>query len=116
MLSKRPIRDCKIALCDENVFFSRANGTLSNPAANGRRVVIVRTPPDFAARGRINVNLDGAVKAVKRENVVPVPSAGVGRAPSSAAMAWLTPGFLSFVSPGGYRTDETCGIYPWGWS
>ena len=67
-------------------------------------------------RGRINVNLDGDVKAVKRENVVPVPSAGVGRAPSSAAMAWLTPGFLSFVSPGGYRTDETCGIYPWGWS
>ena len=40
-------------------------------------------------------SVDGDVKAVKRENVVPVPSAGVGSAPSSAAMAWLTPGFLS---------------------
>ena len=63
--------------------------------SNGRRVVVVQTPPDVAARGRISVNLDGAVRAVKRENVVPVPSAGVGSAPSSAAMAWLTPGFLS---------------------
>ena len=76
------------------------HGLVSNPAANGRRVVIVRTPPDFAARGRINVNLDGAVKAVKRENVRAVPG-GVGAAPSTAAMAWLTPGFLSFVSPWG---------------
>ena len=71
------------------------HGLVSNPAANGRRVVVVQTPPDFAARGRICVNLDRAVLAVKRENVVPVPSAGVGSAPSSAAMAWLTPGFLS---------------------
>ena len=45
--------------------------------------------------------LDGDVKAVKRENVVPVPSAGVGSAPSSAAMAWLTPGFLSYASLAG---------------
>ena len=74
------------------------HGLVSNPAANGRRVVIVRTPPDFAARGRINVNLDGAVKAVKRENMRAVPG-GVGAAPSTAAMAWLTPGFLSSVSP-----------------
>ena len=73
-------------------------GLVSNAAANGRHVVVVQTPPDVADRGRINVCLDGDVKAVKRENVVPVPSAGVGSAPSSAAMAWLTPGFLSSVS------------------
>ena len=70
---------------------------MSNPAANGRRVVIVQTPDDVARSGRISVDLDGRgrIVAVKRENVVPVPSAGVGSAPSSAAMAWLTPGFLS---------------------
>ena len=70
------------------------HGLVSNPSANGRRVVIVQTPPDVAARGRISVNLDGAVRAVKRENVRAVPG-GVGAAPSTAAMAWLTPGFLS---------------------
>ena len=70
------------------------HGLVSNPAANGRRVVVVQTPPDVAARGRISVNLDGAVRAVKRENVRAVPG-GVGAAPSTAAMAWLTPGFLS---------------------
>ena len=41
----------------------------------------------------------GVVVFVERLRVdrflVPVPSAGVGSAPSSAAMAWLTPGFLS---------------------
>ncbi len=73
------------------------HGLVSNPAANGRRVQIVRTPPDFAARGRISVNLDGAVRAVKRENVRAVPG-GVGAAPSTAAMAWLTPGFLDYSS------------------
>ena len=56
-------------------------GLVSNPAANGRRVVVVQTPPDVAARGRISVNLDGVVRAVKRENVRAVPgsdpSAGV---------------------------------------
>ena len=57
--------------------------------------------------------IDGAVKAVKRENVVPVPSAGVGSAPSSAAMAWLTPGFLSFRLSLDW-SDESRGIYPWG--
>ena len=71
------------------------HGLVSKPAANGRRVVVVQTPEDVARGGRICVNLDRAVIAVKRENVVPVPSAGVGSAPSSAAMAWLTPGFLS---------------------
>ena len=76
-------------------------GLVSNAAANGRHVVVVQTPPDIADRGRINVCLDGDVKAVKRENVVPVPSAGVGSAPSSAAMAWLTPGFLSYASLAG---------------
>ena len=70
------------------------HGLVSNPAANGRRVVVVQTPPDVAERGRISVNLDGAVRAVKRENVRAVPG-GVGAAPSTAAMAWLTPGFLS---------------------
>ena len=70
------------------------HGLVSNPAANGRRVVVVQTPPDVADRGRISVNLDGAVRAVKRENVRAVPG-GVGAAPSTAAMAWLTPGFLS---------------------
>ena len=70
------------------------HGLVSKPAANGRRVVVVQTPPDVAARGRISVNLDGAVRAVKRENVRAVPG-GVGAAPSTAAMAWLTPGFLS---------------------
>ena len=70
------------------------HGLVSNPAANGRRVVVVQTPPDVAARGRISVNLDGAVRAVKRENVRAVPG-GVGAAPPTAAMAWLTPGFLS---------------------
>ena len=84
-------------------------GLVSNAAANGRHVVVVQTPPDVADRGRINVCLDGDVKAVKRENVVPVPSAGVGSAPSSAAMAWLTPGFLS-SSLHGYWSDESCGI------
>ena len=84
-------------------------GLVSNAAANGRHVVVVQTPPDVAERGRINVCLDGDVKAVKRENVVPVPSAGVGSAPSSAAMAWLTPGFLS-SSLHGYWSDESCGI------
>ena len=73
------------------------HGLVSNPAANGRRVVVVQTPPDVSARGRISVNLDGAVRAVKRENVRAVPG-GVGAAPSTAAMAWLTPGFLSIVS------------------
>ena len=70
------------------------HGLVSNPAANGRRVIVVQTPPDVAERGRISVNLDGAVRAVKRENVRAVPG-GVGAAPSTAAMAWLTPGFLS---------------------
>ena len=86
---------------------------VSNAAANGRHVVVVQTPPDVADRGRINVYLDGDVKAVKRENVVPVPSAGVGSAPSSAAMAWLTPGFLSFRLSLDW-SDESRGIYPWG--
>ena len=93
---------------------------MSNPAANGRRVVVVQTPPDVADRGRISVNLDGAVRAVKRENVRAVPG-GVGAAPSTAAMAWLTPGFLSIVSPWD-RSDvasihgdwsyESCGRLP----
>ena len=34
---------------------------------NGRHVVVVPTPLDVAARGRINVVLDGAVHAVQRE-------------------------------------------------
>ena len=34
---------------------------------NGRHVVVVSTPLDVAARGRINVVLDGAVHAVQRE-------------------------------------------------
>jgi hypothetical protein len=56
-----------------------------------------RREPILARSGRISVDLDGRgrIVAVKRENAVPVPSAGVGSAPSSAAMAWLTPGFLS---------------------
>ena len=36
---------------------------------NGRHVVVVPTPLDVAARGRINVVLDGAVHAVHRENL-----------------------------------------------
>ena len=78
----------------ESVETVELHGLVSNPAANGRRVVVVQTPPDVAERGRISVNLDGAVRAVKRENVRAVPG-GVGAAPSTAAMAWLTPGFLS---------------------
>ena len=70
------------------------HGLVSKPAANGRRVVVVQTPEDVARGGRICVNLDRAVIAVKRENVRAVPG-GVGAAPSTAAMAWLTPGFLS---------------------
>ena len=34
---------------------------------NGRHVVVVPTPLDVAARGRINVALDGAVHAVQRK-------------------------------------------------
>ena len=34
---------------------------------NGRHVFVVPTPLDVAARGRINVVLDGAVHAVQRE-------------------------------------------------
>ena len=85
---------------------------MSNPAANGRRVVIVQTPPDVSDRGRISVNLDGAVRAGKRENVRAVPG-GVGAAPSTAAMAWLTPGFLSMRLHGDLSV-ESRGIYPWG--
>ena len=88
------------------------HGLVSNPSANGRRVVIVQTPPDVAARGRISVNLDGNVRAVKRENVRAVPG-GVGAAPSTAAMAWLTPGFLSMRLHGEW-SDESRGIYPLG--
>ena len=36
---------------------------------NGRHVVVVPTPLDVAARGRINVVLDGAVYAIHRENL-----------------------------------------------
>ena len=90
------------------------HGLVSNPAANGRRVVVVQTPPDVAARGRISVNLDGAVRAVKRENVRAVPG-GVGAAPSTAAMAWLTPGFLSNCLHGD-RSAESCGTIHWDWS
>ena len=36
---------------------------------NGRHVVVVPTPLDVAARGRINVVLDRAVHAVHRENL-----------------------------------------------
>ena len=43
------------------------HGLVSNPAANGRRVVVVQTPPDVSARGRISVNLDGAVRGEARE-------------------------------------------------
>ena len=85
---------------------------VSNAAANGRHVVVVQTPPDVADRGRISVNLDGAVRAVKRENVRAVPG-GVGAAPSTAAMAWLTPGFLSMRLHGEW-SDESRGIYPLG--
>ena len=87
------------------------HGLVSNPAANGRRVIVVQTPPDVAERGRISVNLDGAVRAVKRENVRAVPG-GVGAAPSTAAMAWLTPGFLSNCLHGD-RSAESCGTIHW---
>ena len=36
---------------------------------NGRHVVVVPTPLDVAARGRINVVLDGAVHEAHRENL-----------------------------------------------
>ena len=58
------------------------HGLVSNPAANGRHVVVVQTPPDVAARGRISVTIDGAVRAVKCENVRAMPG-GVGAAPST---------------------------------
>ena len=90
------------------------HGLVSKPAANGRRVVVVQTPEDVARGGRICVNLDRAVIAVKRENVRAVPG-GVGAAPSTAAMAWLTPGFLSNCLHGVDRSKSR-GIYPWDWS
>ena len=43
--------------------------TISNFALNGRHVVVVPTPLDVAARGRINVVIDGAVHAVRREKL-----------------------------------------------
>ena len=82
-------------------------GLVSNAAANGRHVVVERTPPDIAAKGRVNVVIDGRVRAVKRKNLLPVSPAGVGGAPSSAAMGWLTPGFCLFISTGLYESSET---------
>ena len=58
------------------------HGLVASPALNGRHVVVVQTPPDVAARGRISVTIDGAVRAVKCENVRAVPG-GVGAAPST---------------------------------
>lgn len=83
-------------------------GLVSNAAANGRHVVVERTPPDIAAKGRVNVKLDERVVAVKRANLLPVSPAGVGSAPSSVAMGWLTPGFLSFRP----HEDWSCWGYP----
>ena len=78
-------------------FRALSNGQRAR-ASCARNLRSFRAIDNFAARsGRISVDLDGRgrIVAVKRENAVPVPSAGVGSAPSSAAMAWLTPGFLS---------------------
>ena len=47
----------------------RTHGLHPNSVLNGRHVVVVPTPLDVAARGRINVVLDGAVHAVHRENL-----------------------------------------------
>ena len=47
----------------------RTHGLHPNFVLNGRHVVVVPTPLDVAARGRINVVLDGAVHAVHRENL-----------------------------------------------
>ena len=58
------------------------HGLVASPALNGRHVVVVQTPPDVAARGRISVTIDGAVRAVKCENARAVPG-GVGAAPST---------------------------------